>query len=349
MTLNLKHLGVVVGFVALIILLLFFLTTETFGAEPNPTGNPIGGGAGYNEIILPTDPRVKFIVTTNSELRTALNSAVAGQVVFIPSTANIDISGEPSFSIPGGVILAGDRGNNGSLGGRIYRTRSGYFAKGSFVVGGDDVRITGLRIEGADSVEGEDLGDNVNAAIISTNKNNLEVDNCEIYYWSYAGIAFENSGPGDWYGYVHHNYIHHCHAKGYGYATVVGFGNVLIEANLYDYTRHAVSGYGGEGETYEARYNIHGSHCIDTVFDVHAAGQNWATWDGHTPSGRLYKIHHNTVENTGDYSLMYIGIPTEGMYIYNNRFARGINPYSGWTRCYMTNNYIGGIFYVSGQ
>jgi PKD repeat protein len=321
------------------------LTGECYGAEAcNPTGSPIGGGAGYKNIVLPTDPRIAYTVTTVTQLRTALSSATAGQVVFIPSTANIDISGQSSFTIPGGVILAGDRGNAGSPGGRIYRTRTGTFPLASFMAGGNNVRITGLRIEGADSVQGQDLGDDVKAAIMATNKDNLEVDNCEIYYWSYGGVVFENDGPGNWYGYVHHNYIHHVHAKGYGYATAVVFGNVLIEANLFDYTRHAVTGYGGQGEKYEVRYNIHGSHCIDTVFDVHAEG----TWSGGGLSGQLYKIHHNTVTYSGDYALDLIGTPSEGMYINNNRFETGVLSRGGMTRVFMTNNYIGNDIYPTG-
>ena len=347
MTFNIKPLGIISGLIILIIILLIFVSLETYGADPNPTGNPIGGGAGYTRIILQTDPSVKYVVTTKDQLRTALNSATAGQVVFIPSTANIDISGEPSFTIPGGVILAGDRGNAGSLGGRIYRTRFGTFPKASFIVGGNNVRITGLRIEGADSVQEQDLGDNVKAAIMETGKDNLEVDNCELYYWSYAAIAFENNNPGTWYGYVHHNYIHHCYAKGYGYGTMVAFGNVLIEANSFDSTRHAVIGEGMPGEKFEARYNVHGSHCIDSVFDVHAEG-TWGNVRPIPPSGQLYKIHHNTVTASDNYVLGIYGTPTEGMYIYNNRFETGVLARNGIQRIFMTNNYIGNSLYPTG-
>jgi len=345
MTFNIKPLGIISGLIILIIILLIFVSLETYGADPNPTGNPIGGGAGYTRIILQTDPSVKYVVTTKDQLRTALNSATAGQVVFIPSTANIDISGEPSFTIPGGVILAGDRGNAGSLGGRIYRTRFGTFPKASFIVGGNNVRITGLRIEGADSVQGQDLGDNVKAAIMETGKDNLEVDNCELYYWSYAAIAFENNNPGTWYGYVHHNYIHHCYAKGYGYGTMVAYGNVLIEANSFDYTRHAFIGEGCAGEIVEVRYNTHGTHCIDGIFDLHT---NCGGWTAGGISGKLYKIHHNTVTYSGNYLLNIYGTPSEGLYIYNNRAETGVLARNGIQRIFTTNNYISGVLTPSG-
>jgi len=325
---------------------------ETFGAESNPTGNPIGGGAGYNNIILQTDPRVKYVVTTKSQLLAALSSATSGQVVFVPSTATIDLTGETSsITIPAGVTLASDRGYAGSLGGLIKRDSSGSMPLMTLEAGGNNVRVSGLRIRGPHATYGGSYGDNVKGAIESIDKNNLEVDNCEIYYWSYGGVVFENSGSGSWSGYVHHNSIHHNAGEGYGYGVVVAFGTVLIEANSFDYVRHAVTGYGGAGESYEARYNLHGSHNLDSNYDVHAEGQNIGNWDGHTPSGRLYRIHHNTVPAAVDgyESIFYVAPPTEGMYIYNNRLGSGITPNGGWARCYMTNNYIDGVFHASGQ
>ncbi len=84
---------------------------------------------------------------------------------------------------------------------------------------------------------------------METNKNGLEVDNNEIYYWSYAGEAFENSASGSWTGHVHHNNIHHIAGEGYGYGVMVAYGDVLIEANNFDYTRHAVIGEGCPGRS----------------------------------------------------------------------------------------------------
>jgi hypothetical protein len=109
------------------------------------------------------------------------------------------------------------------------------------------------------------------------------------------------------------------------------------------------SGYAGD--SYEARYNLHGSHNLDTNYDVHAAGQQRYDWDGSTPSGKLFRIHHNTVPAAVDgyESLFYVSPPTDAMYVNNNILGRGINPYNGWERCYMINNYVGGTFYPSGQ
>ena len=349
MTLNLKYLGVVVGLFIVILVLLFLVTAETFGADPNPTGNPVGGGAGYTRIISEKDPQVKFVISTEEQLLHALNDAKAGDVVFVKGTANIDMSDSAGTVIPSGVILAGDRGLNGSPGGRIFRTRSGGSGFATLVAG-DNVRITGLRIEGPDMEQNQDLGDNVLGAIQSFDSKDLEVDNCEIYGWSYSGVAFDRSAGSTAVGYVHHNYIHHCHAKGYGYGVVVGYGTALIEANQFDYMRHAVADAGCPGSGYEARYNIMGTHCIDSVFDMHPYP---APPSPTSHTGDLYKIHHNTIGVTDQAAVSIGAIPGIGLFVDHNRFASEFATVYQWEsqgygKVYVTKNMVGGIIYPEG-
>jgi hypothetical protein len=317
---------------------------ECYGSDCNPTGNPIGGGPGYTRIVLPTDSRIAYTVTTAAQLQSALNSASPGQIVFVPSTASIDLTGYSTMTIKAGVILASDRGYSGSSGGLIYRNDM-TSSLGTFQIGGDNVRITGLRIRGPHSTFGGNYGDNVRCAITETNKNGLEVDNCEIYYWSYAAVAFENSASGTWSGNVHHNYIHHIAGEGYGYGVMVAYGDVLIEANHFDYTRHAVIGEGCPGEKFEYRYNYYGENSLNPVLDCH---RDCGGWSAGGVSGRLYLVHHNTIEYGGSVTYNLYGTPSEGAYIYNNRFAQGVQALNGPTRIYMTNNYVGGTFYSQG-
>ena len=63
---------------------------ETFGAEANPTGNPIGGGKGYAGLVTKGDYRVK----TANELIDALKNAKMPQVVYVDDDAEIDLSGK---------------------------------------------------------------------------------------------------------------------------------------------------------------------------------------------------------------------------------------------------------------
>lgn len=322
-----------------------------YGAEDcNPTGNPIGGGAGYSKII--TSGTVT--VTNKAQLLSALQSASSGTVIFIPSTATIDLTGESTITIRGGVTLASDRGYDGRLGALLYRndlTPGGW--QNGIITAKSNSRITGLRLRGFQSVYGGDYGDwsDLTTGISVTDQTGVEIDNNEIYHFSYNGVMLRHSSTTSNSNWVHHNYIHHVAGRGEGYGIGVCRGTALIEANHFDYVRHAVSGVGYTGESYEARYNLHGTHNIDSNYDVHAADQSGSEWDGHTPSGRLYRIHHNTVPTAVDgyESLYYVSPPTDGMYVYNNRLGRGIAPHGGWTRCYMTNNYVGGVFYSTGQ
>ena len=80
--------------------------------------------------------------------------------------------------------------------------------------------------------------------------------------------------------------------NGLGYGVQIAQGSALVEANIFDYTRHAVSGGGAPGEGYEAQYNIHLGNAIGQIFDVHGY-TNPAT--GQLNAGNTYKIHHNTV------------------------------------------------------
>ena len=325
-----------------------------YGAESNPTGNPIGGGAGYTRIITQADPRVKYVVSTRDQLLTALKNAKSGEVVFIPKTASIDLSGTYNTIIPAGVTLAGDRGFQGSSGGKILRHRvaadgTDYYKIPTLNVGGDNVRITGLQIQGFDvnqDQELESVGLEIQSAIKARGVNGLEVDNCEIWGWSHAAVLFENSRSG----YIHHNSIHHCQARGYGYGVAHDQNSYsLIEANKFDYTRHAIHSSGYPQEGYEARYNIHLGHG-DAIgghhFDVHGHSYN-----GGTIAGNKYLIHHNTFETSKLYALGIRGMPITGVYVDHNVFKNAFEGQVGFQRAsngvyahvFMTNNMVSGV------
>jgi len=68
---------------------LFSAAEETFGAECNPTGDPIGGGKGYRRVV----GDAQFRVRTANELLAALQEATAGQVVRVEDGAEIDLEG----------------------------------------------------------------------------------------------------------------------------------------------------------------------------------------------------------------------------------------------------------------
>ena len=305
---------------------------------------------------------MKYVVSTRDELLTALKSATSGEVIFVKGDANINLTGTYGIVIPGGVTLASDRGFNGSSGGRIFRYRTsppslenGYAKIPMMITGGDNVRITGLRIEGNDTVQDElieEVGLDVTAAIRASERTGLEVDNCEIWGWSQAGVELPNSNWSSAHAYIHHNYIHHCQARGLGYGVVIGGGTALIEANIFDYTRHAIAASGLPGEGYEARYNIHLGHGTAIGghhFDVHPFP---VPVNDESIAGYEYKIHHNTFEPTNLYAVGIRAVPEKGVWIDHNIFKdshtpvfqRGNYPggvFVGYGRVYMKNNLVG--------
>jgi PKD repeat protein len=322
-----------------------------YGASSNNTGNPIGGGQGYTKIIT----NGNYLVTNATEFLLALTKAKTGDILFIPGTATIDLTDKYGINIPAGVTIASDRGYNGSLGGIISRPRVYTLDGGgrgyTFNITNPNVRFTGLRIRGGDSIEDLciDVEDgNCKGKItsfpqavysgITFRGNNCEVDNCELFNWSWRAIGFQG-GIG---GYVHHNYIHHCHARGYGYGVGVHEGGqYLAEANVFDYTRHALASSGGPTDDYEARYNIvmgHGNAFGGHHFDVHA------------PGGGTTYIHHNTFQ-IGDGNLYSIGLracPVK-FTVTNNIFEKTWGDDVGFEKCgsfnniVMTNNMINGV------
>jgi len=340
-------------------------------ADPllDSTGNPIGGGTGYHNIILPGNPQIKYTVTNYAEFASALTKKyMKGDIIYVPETASIDMTGHPGVVIPRNVTIASNRGSDGSLGGRFFWLSSpsdsanGYQTGTMFYITTDDVRITGLRLEGPHMTTDRSIGDGkVRSAMDLHNAKGLEVDNCEMYGWSYTAVDIETSTGqdalyelglnsaeiGSAIANIHHNYIHHCQMGSLGYGILVTRGTALVKANLFDYTRHAITGSGLENEGYEASYNIHLGHgLVGSVFDVHGQGEGYVGGI----AGTKYKIHHNTLNYSLDYSVGIRGTPIQGAWIENNRFqwwtSEGIDyppvyQSGGTDHVYMTQNLIG--------
>jgi hypothetical protein len=311
-------------------------STPGYGAEVNPTGNPIGGGAGYSNIITSGD----YTVTSRTEFLAALStlsgmseSARTGKIIYIEESANIDMGGGTygtlSLAVPSGITIASNRGLNGSPGGRIYwslPTTLPHYKH--FLVVGNNVTFSGIRLQGPDGAIGTSGSDPLIDGIYCSGKTGLVVGNCEIYNWPYAGIAYYSDKlPGlgsPSQAYIHHNYVHNCRRLGLGYGVQVAAASALIEANLFDYCRHAI---GGERDyptsNYEARFNIVEPNITNSMFDMHGGNDtpSWGFADGPdpaVPAGGTILIHHNTFKSSSQISVGIRGVPADVCRIYNN-------------------------------
>jgi hypothetical protein len=117
----------------------------TYGAESNPTGEPVGGGAGYGRIVEPAEADV--VVRSADELLGALAAESPDRrVVYVADDAVIDLTAHEKIVIPPGTTLASGRGRDGSFGALLFS----YTVKSTrlFTTGGRGIRLTGLRLEG---------------------------------------------------------------------------------------------------------------------------------------------------------------------------------------------------------
>ena len=290
----------------------------TFYEQLNPTGEPIGGDVGYSAILSPLE--ADFLVNTRAELLSALAAAQSGQVIYVDDEAEIDLTQDQDVIIPGGVTLASGRGRDGSRGGLIYSEAlhpdQTYIS--TFKTGGPDVRITGLRLRGPYGHIGDHHYDIIGVANgIRGSHGYLEVDNCELWNWNKWAIDLEVAN-GD---HIHHNYIHHNRRSGYGYGVWVrGTGTgvppleediPLIEANLFDHSRHHIGSGSQDDSSWEARFNISMHHNTQQRFDRHGSshGGGHDTW-----------IHHNWFIGTTDLDMHFRG-PAGGTGLFYNNWS----------------------------
>jgi hypothetical protein len=304
----------------------------SYGAEVNPTGDPIGGGESYSRPVLAGD----YEVDTKEAFLDALRRAQPGETVYVLPHAQIDLSGEMDIMIPAGVTLAGNRGAEGAPGPLLFTdySETNYML---FQVG-EGARVTGLRIRGPEGGTQEDEFDlpehNLPASQVprgyvhalptshglATAGPGVEFDNNEIFNWTWSGINVRHA-----YVHIHHNHIHHVQRRALGYPVVVSGGSALIEANFFDYYRHAIASTGRPGSAYEARYNIVGPNATEFAFDMHG-GRDFCRNDTSCTEiekfmgGEQVHIHHNTFMNTDHRAIGIRGVPLQGGSVRRNWF-----------------------------
>jgi parallel beta helix pectate lyase-like protein len=305
---------------------------ETFGASDDAIG-PLGGGDGYIRHVTKYDHLVK----SEQELLDALKKAQPGQVVYVEDGAELDFSPWVwaeglTIYLPEGVTLASGRGKKGSSGALICS--SAFDTKPLFMVEKPNVRITGIRLQGPDPKvreeplirwdrEGNTKGPRPSkywkfpfSTGIESSGTSLEVDNCEIWAWSLAGI-YVTKGCTD--AHIHHCNIHHNQRAGLGYGIAVNECNALIESNLFDYNRHSIESTGAPGSCYEACNNIVGPNIVgqNHCFDMHGGRDRG---DGTRIAGDWVRLHHNTFQSPNIYGFAIRGVPQDKVDVHHNWF-----------------------------
>jgi len=306
----------------IIILILFgcrINDTKHIGATNNMKSTALGGGKMYKQKIIKSGD---VIITNKASLFANLKRAKTGQTLYIQDDIRLDLSGHKLIKIPAGVTMASGRGKNKSNGALIYSNTPDTYPL--FITGGAGVRISGIRIQGPDSLRRtkelkklDKIGkfySKPNSSGIRIIHDNCEIDNCEIFSWTHSGVHIKKNAKN---AYIHHNYIHHNqrHRLGYGISIYEGFAK--IRYNVFDWNRHHIAGSGLPNCGYEASYNLVLQNASSHAFDMHGGGDRK---DGTNIAGDKLSIHNNTFYLKDQKSIVIRGIPAQSAEIYNNEF-----------------------------
>lgn len=192
-----------------------------------------------------------------------------------------------------------------------------------------DVRISGLRMQGPDM--GVVDGGSRSTAILVDSAVDVEIDHNALFGWKNSAIRVRDEQKAityplnTWAVRIHDNYIHHNQEKNSaGYGVVVGSGAyALIERNVFDYNRHAISGDGSDWSGYRALRNLmlrHGGKHNNRhthQFDMH--GQKCWTLCG--TAGHYISIRLNSFLYTAGAAIKIRGTPQRGAFVISNVFA----------------------------
>lgn len=278
-------------------------------------------------------------ISTRSALISALEDAESPAVIYISPTADISMNeaGDENLVIPAGVTLASNRGVGGSAGGKIWADKEGSgWNIPLFLTGGNNVRITGLRLWGECYTEDAEhpAGESGNweeyyrVGVRNTEYTGFVVDNCDLKGWAYACIYNWNT-PLVGQAHIHHNYIHHCWNKHEGYGVNTRGGYTLIEGNVFDCNRHDITGEGLTGECYVCRYNYFTDTEFQTVGMSHVDMHENEDLSNDTAGARM-DIYNNTWAGGSSAAIHIRTEPTVGCYVHHN-VIDCIPDDEGWT------------------
>jgi VCBS repeat protein len=297
-------------------------------------------------VDLPRDVwgRINVTITSNDQVGLFIQAITSepNAVVSIQSNVSLDLSYYTELHIQPGVQILGGRSSSNP--GPLIFTNT--YPGRLFIIGeyfdADNVRISGIRLQGADqSVAEEESPSSIGIWINSSL--NVEIDNSEILGWHVAGISVHDNraridrGNGRGAVRIHDNFIHRNQRIGEGYGVEVSGGAyALVEKNHFAENRHSIAGDGSYGDGYFFYRNFvseTGGHHevifgIDTQthqIDMH--GQQewcWLWWcvNGYRGvAGEYMDVRHNAILYDAGTAIKVRGTPTVRMDVAYNKFA----------------------------
>ncbi len=309
-----------------------------YGSTINPTGDPLGGGYGYYDIGWPApgDAIVDDIGALLVQLALARSTPGPDRIWLNPAGSFDFTPYLPSapFDVPDDTTLLSLRGTGvyGAPEGALLRASTNFH--GALFQAGVNTRFYGLRFQGP-STSAERVEPTASAILHGPNQSfdppvdgGLEVDNCEFWGWTLAGVDVRNRTGA----FIHHSYFHDNLRDGLGYGVAFGDGaQGRVIGNLFNNNRHAIAA-DGRDTGYEAAWNTVMGDGTEQSFDTHGIvdrcdddkeKKNDECKPGFpiSDAGLWLYIHHNTFLFTGDPTITVRGVVRDCAWIENNEFG----------------------------
>jgi len=207
----------------------------------------------------------------------ASKNAILGDTIVVEKVCRIDLTGYV-INLSKGVTIKGNSiEDNRPV---LYKTK----ADGLPIIDciGGDVAISNIVFSGPDSNFKAQFYDSLSkldkkefykykpSKGINSNFDNIKISNCELKYFSHAGIAFYNpTNSITKSNSVSNCYIHDNYRPGLGYGIANDNTKCIIYNNYFNANRHAVQGTGRPLTSYIVINNIIGSKSFGHIFDMH--------------------------------------------------------------------------------
>jgi PKD repeat protein len=264
-----------------------------------------------SEVMVKDLPRV----TVSGNLTSAINAGISqlnGQPGIVDVPAG-EYRYDQTINIPNGVFLEGAGMESTRL---FIDTNSD---KTLINIAGNNIRITGLKLEGYTTQTGPTSNNLTRALSASGNKKNLYIDHCEVMAFRRGLIISTHSTATVEYSYIHHN----TNSDGYGFL-ISREAYVMIRFNEASNNRHTVAAGGCGSTACPTRYDVIGNY-IHGKEDVELKA---CEIDMHTPGHGRIRVIGNTFENVSSAVGLRDGLNVE---VKDNTFRNVNLQGSSWT------------------
>jgi hypothetical protein len=315
------------------------MVTTTYAVIASVTAGdyPVGDRVlASTRVVVPSPPSTVTITGNTVEWARYLALAVTqpNETVKLADDLDLDMDTLSFIHVASNVKVLGNRDAN-TFGPRLFTQQR---PKPLFVFDGDNIHFSGFRLQGPhwDPVFGED---NLETGIYVGGIHE-EIDNMELSGWAGAAIRVADDLPthrqaleGVQGVRIHDNFFHHNqHYDGFGYGVDMGDGgNALIERNVFDFNRHAITSGGAPLTSYSAVQNLilkgGGIHSSGTVaghthiLDVHGDDSCFGIDANCGNAGDTFFYVDNAVQYVHDSAIKIRGTPRNGVWINHNVFA----------------------------